>query len=78
MPIFEYICSDCGAEFEMLVRNKDEKVRCGKCSSEKVSKKLSVFSASANSPGCAREAVCPSAGMKGCSPKKGCGCGCGH
>lgn len=40
MPLFNYICEDCGKEFEELVRSADEKVPCPKCSSEKVKRQL--------------------------------------
>jgi putative FmdB family regulatory protein len=43
MPIYEYICSECGGEFEELVLNSDEKVACPSCKCEKVEKKMSVF-----------------------------------
>ncbi|MCX6984029.1 MAG: zinc ribbon domain-containing protein, partial [Lentisphaerae bacterium] len=46
MPIYEYMCSKCGSEFEMLVKSSSEKVNCPKCSDSKVQRKLSVFSAS--------------------------------
>ncbi len=44
MPIFEYGCGDCGAEFELLVRS-DTKISCPGCHSEKVKKRLSLFAA---------------------------------
>jgi len=43
MPLFEYICQKCGEEFEELVLNASEKVKCPKCSSSRVKKKMSVF-----------------------------------
>lgn len=43
MPVYEYICKKCGEEFEELVRSSSEKIACPKCSSPKVSKKMSVF-----------------------------------
>jgi putative FmdB family regulatory protein len=42
MPIFEYGCQSCGADFELLVRS-DTKVACPGCGGEKVTKKLSLF-----------------------------------
>ena len=41
MPIYEYICHDCGDEFEVLVRN-GEKPTCPSCGRERLTKKLSV------------------------------------
>jgi len=43
MPLFEYVCIDCGAEFEKIVPNSKSKVKCATCDSRKVEKKLSVF-----------------------------------
>ena len=41
MPLYEYNCHDCSAEFELLVRS-DEKPRCPECDSPKLEKLLSV------------------------------------
>ena len=42
MPIFEYICEDCGRQTEILVRNKAEKPVCS-CGGRNLKKKLSTF-----------------------------------
>ena len=42
MPIFEYQCEDCGAEFELLVRS-DTQLVCPICESTHLEKQLSVF-----------------------------------
>ena len=42
MPIYEYICQACNAEFEKLVFSTT-KVTCAKCGSPDIKKKLSVF-----------------------------------
>jgi putative FmdB family regulatory protein len=41
MPIYEYACLACGAEFEKLVQRPGPVV-CVSCESERVSRKLSV------------------------------------
>ncbi|MCK4237066.1 MAG: zinc ribbon domain-containing protein, partial [Candidatus Krumholzibacteria bacterium] len=46
MPVFEYICSKCGSEFEELVRSPDEDVRCPDCGSREVEKLFSPFARS--------------------------------
>jgi len=46
MPIFEYKCSKCGAEFEKLVPTSDTKPSCEKCGAKNADKQLSTFSAS--------------------------------
>jgi putative FmdB family regulatory protein len=69
MPIFEYRCRKCGVEFETLVKQRDEKVKCAECGSEELERKLTTFSASvkSSSSGCAKREVCPAAAG-------GCGC----
>lgn len=47
MPIFEFKCRSCGQNFETIVLSSREKVSCPKCTSKKVDKQLSVFSAPA-------------------------------
>jgi putative FmdB family regulatory protein len=46
MPIYEYICDDCQAEFEKLVLNKQQEIACPKCASKKATIQLSVFATS--------------------------------
>ncbi len=47
MPVFEYCCEACGAEFEELVRSArpEDHPACPECGRRQVSRKLSVFSA---------------------------------
>lgn len=49
MPLYEYVCEECGQEFEQLVRlgNADSAIACPTCSSIKVRKKLSTFATKA-------------------------------
>ena len=47
MPIFEYLCDDCGTRFERLVR-RDEKVLCPKCGEDHLKQQFSTFAAHAN------------------------------
>ncbi len=46
MPIFEYRCRRCGAEFEQLVFSAEGTVACPRCSGAQVDKLLSVFAVS--------------------------------
>ena len=41
MPIYEYHCLGCGAEFELLVRS-DTEILCPSCESAKVARQLSA------------------------------------
>ena len=47
MPIYEFVCPDCGWEFEELLRTADEAdaVHCLACDSQYVLKKISTFAA---------------------------------
>ncbi len=50
MPIFEYVCTNCGHEFELFVRGGAAvKNLCPTCQSEKIDKRFSTFSASVGS-----------------------------
>lgn len=44
MPIYEFKCQECGEEFEVLLKTKDEiaSVCCKACGSKKVERLLSV------------------------------------
>jgi putative FmdB family regulatory protein len=41
MPIYEFVCSECRSEFEVLVRGS-EQVRCKTCGGSRLEKLLSV------------------------------------
>lgn len=45
MPLFEYICVNCGTAFEQFVRSASaqEAVTCPKCASTLVNKQFSTF-----------------------------------
>lgn len=43
MPIYEYKCSQCGHEFEALVRPPAAKASCPQCKSERLEQQLSAF-----------------------------------
>lgn len=45
MPIFEFVCRECGAPFEELLRssNSIEDVICPSCGSDQVQKQISTF-----------------------------------
>jgi putative FmdB family regulatory protein len=63
MPIYEYLCDDCGTRFEKLVRNSDTgELLCPSCGERHLTQQLSVFSAHANGRAEASPGGCP-AGM---------------
>lgn len=41
MPLFGYVCRDCGSAFELLVRN-GETPRCTSCDSVELSRQVSA------------------------------------
>jgi putative FmdB family regulatory protein len=41
MPIFEYVCKQCGNEFELLVRGQ-EKTACPKCKTADLERVISL------------------------------------
>ncbi len=63
MPIYEYLCKDCGVRFEVLrpIKEADTPVLCNSCQSDNTQRALSVFYAQSgsqiiaggNSGGCA-------------------------
>ena len=46
MPLFEYKCSDCDREFEVLVGSSDTDIPCPDCGSTHTERKLSAFACS--------------------------------
>lgn len=64
MPIYEYKCQQCGAEFEELTSSTQEAaVRCRSCSSRRVARILSAFAVRAPAaPAVAEASPCGSCG----------------
>ncbi len=79
MPIFEYLCRDCGKLYEEIVANADTIPPCAHCGSEKGRKLLSTSSSLTgkermNLPGAGDHGCCGgSPGEKGCVPGSCCG-----
>ncbi len=74
MPIYEYVCNDCEARFEKLVRRFDEQVSCPSCARGSVEKQLSVFAVASSAP-----APAFSCGSGACGEGQVCGAGpCGE
>jgi len=42
MPLYEYICQECGHPFEVLIRGDGEKPACDACGSQRLEKQWSV------------------------------------
>ncbi len=73
MPIFEYLCEDCGSKFEKLVRRPGaEQVLCPSCGQGHLDQQFSAFAAhssrdsfqAANMPSCP-SGMCATPGLCG-------------
>jgi len=73
MPIYEYVCRDCGHPFEWLVRG-GEKPTCPSCGRGKLAKQLSVPAAHVAGAG---EAPCPARETGSCQVSDCCANRCG-
>jgi putative FmdB family regulatory protein len=73
MPIYEYVCDDCGERYERIVMSQTQAITCPKCDSAKHTIQLSVFAAPANGNRSSANATASSAGSCGCTPRS-CGC----
>jgi len=62
MPIFEYLCKDCGQAFERIVPRYDSAADCVHCNSENVERQLSVFAIAGSSKDSAADAGCSRCG----------------
>ncbi len=68
MPIYEYKCEQCGANFDFFAKRLSEKPEaCPECGAESVTKQLSTFTAnvedggsSAAASSCPTGTCCPS------------------
>ena len=80
MPIYEYLCLDCGKTSEILMVGSDDSPQCHSCKSRRLKKLLSAHSSMSgllkNSvPGLGDTACCGSSpGEAGCSGPGSC-CG---
>ena len=74
MPIFEYVCKSCDANFEKLVRamssaaDDAQKVKCPKCGSSKTARALSVFAVSSDGAKSSASSDVPTCGRCGGLP----------
>lgn len=42
MPIYEFLCKDCGHVFDELVKDRDKKVACPHCETDRTEKLISA------------------------------------
>ena len=80
MPIFEFLCLDCGNTCEMLITSSEDTAQCRECNSKNLKKLLSATSSMTGSshaglPGPGDTACCGSSpGHAGCAGPGSC-CG---
>lgn len=69
MPIYEFVCRDCGHYFEVLVRVEKEKdVCCPVCNKKEIQKLFSTFGIGGGSNRLSRSSsACTSCASKSCS-----------
>ena len=68
MPLFQYTCQECDADFEMLV-NRGDKVECPKCASKKLEKQTSMPGmpqVKGSAPSSCGDLSLPPCGAQGC------------
>jgi putative FmdB family regulatory protein len=66
MPLYEYICQDCGIKFDTLrpIKDADKPLECTRCQSPRTTRQLSVFFAQSGGKAVAGT---QSGGCGGCS-----------
>ncbi|MEW5871398.1 MAG: zinc ribbon domain-containing protein [Chloroflexota bacterium] len=76
MPIYEYVCQDCGERFEKMRSMKDADVpaACSKCAGNHTSRMLSLFNAQSGG----RVVAGGSSGCASCSSSSCASCGVKH
>ncbi len=73
MPIFEYICRDCGRNFERIVTRHDSQTDCPHCNSEDIEKQLSIFAVAGASEASANAMAGAGCGRCGAAEPGSCG-----
>ncbi len=76
MPLYEYVCKDCGNHFDALrsMKDADKPIQCRSCHSEHTSRALSVFFASSEG----RSVTSSGGGCSGCGGGSCASCGGSH
>lgn len=74
MPIYEYHCNACSADFEKLVFGSNHSVACEKCGSMNTEKLMSRFGMGRSSGASSSSDSNGSSGCGGCSSSSCAGC----
>lgn len=66
MPVYTYVCKDCGDKFDLLIGVTSEKteLKCKKCNGKNINRVLSSFSV--GNPGSKRSSSGPSCPTGSC------------
>jgi len=69
MPIYEFVCDDCGCRFEALVRlGRENDVVCQSCSGSRIKKQASTFGIGGGSSRLKKStSSCPTCSTHSCS-----------
>ncbi len=73
MPLFDYVCRNCGQSSEILIMGSSDRLKCGNCGGADLEK---VLSAPSSMSGMAKQRI-PGPGDTGCcgsSPGEAAGC----
>jgi putative FmdB family regulatory protein len=73
MPIYEYVCKDCGYQFEKIrsMKDADQPIHCKNCLGEHTHRAISVFYAKSDGGSITSGGGCGSCGGGSCGS-------CGH
>ncbi|MBW6466616.1 MAG: zinc ribbon domain-containing protein [Brevefilum sp.] len=69
MPIYEYACLDCQAEFETIrsIKDADASIQCPQCHGDQTRRKLSLFNATSSGRSLAGVTSCSTCSGGSCS-----------
>ncbi|PIW33716.1 MAG: hypothetical protein COW28_03085 [bacterium (Candidatus Ratteibacteria) CG15_BIG_FIL_POST_REV_8_21_14_020_41_12] len=61
MPVYSYICKDCGKKFDLLIGVTAERpeLKCPQCDSKNIEKTLASFGIGTSSSSSSSESSCP-------------------
>jgi putative FmdB family regulatory protein len=61
MPVYTYVCKDCGEKFDLLmgITSEKPKLKCKRCNSKNVERVLSAFSIGGSKDESSSGSTCP-------------------
>lgn len=73
MPLYEYVCKDCGQHFDALrsIKDADKPIQCRSCHGENITRAMSVFYATSGG----HPVTSTAGGCGGCSGGSCASCG---